>query len=170
MQQWQCNGDLNAQVFTLIPINSNNGIITYNIKTTTGLCLDIPSGEYKEGAAVQLWTCHDSSPHNEFTIQDTGSGVPPSFTIRPKADTRFCMDGGGSGTPTLLGYCNSQPRQTFTLLRDVPKKGCIKKSYGRGVGEPISSCRSGQEKNGALCYPNCPNGMYGVGEMIYVLG
>lgn len=40
-------------------------------------------------------------------------------------------------------------------------------SYGRGVGWPLSSCRSGQEKDGLLCYPHCSNGYYGVGPVCW---
>lgn len=44
---------------------------------------------------------------------------------------------------------------------------CWKDAYGRGVGEVITSCRDGQEKNGALCYPNCREGFYGVGPVCW---
>jgi cytolysin (calcineurin-like family phosphatase) len=42
-----------------------------------------------------------------------------------------------------------------------------KKSYGRGVGKPISSCPAGQDKDGALCYPACEAGMHGVGPVCW---
>ena len=44
---------------------------------------------------------------------------------------------------------------------------CAKKSYGRGAGKPLSSCGSGEEKNGALCYPKCSSGYYGVGPVCW---
>ncbi len=37
-----------------------------------------------------------------------------------------------------------------------PPAACTKDSYVRGVGTPLDTCPSGQEKQGALCYPNCP--------------
>jgi len=44
---------------------------------------------------------------------------------------------------------------------------CWKDSYGRGVGKPIHSCPSDQEKNGALCYPLCKENYYGVGPVCW---
>lgn len=44
---------------------------------------------------------------------------------------------------------------------------CWKDSYGRGVGKPIHSCPSDQEKNGALCYPLCQDNFYGVGPVCW---
>ncbi|CAF0848556.1 unnamed protein product [Brachionus calyciflorus] len=40
-------------------------------------------------------------------------------------------------------------------------------SYGRGVGWPLSTCKSGQELNGLLCYPQCSNGYYGAGPVCW---
>jgi hypothetical protein len=36
---------------------------------------------------------------------------------------------------------------------------CWKDSYGRGVGTVPTSCASGQDMRGLLCYDNCPAGM-----------
>ena len=44
---------------------------------------------------------------------------------------------------------------------------CWKDAYGRGVGKPISTCREGYEKDGALCYPKCKEGYYGVGPVCW---
>lgn len=44
---------------------------------------------------------------------------------------------------------------------------CYKESYGRGVGSPLSKCPRGFEKNGALCYPKCQSGYYGVGPVCW---
>ena len=44
---------------------------------------------------------------------------------------------------------------------------CWKDAYGRGVGKVITSCRDGEEKNGALCYPLCKAGFYGVGPVCW---
>lgn len=35
---------------------------------------------------------------------------------------------------------------------------CWKDSYGRGAGEPLSTCPSDKDKIGALCYSKCPSG------------
>jgi hypothetical protein len=44
---------------------------------------------------------------------------------------------------------------------------CWLSAYGRGVGKPISTCQSGQQQNGALCYPTCSSGYYGVGPVCW---
>lgn len=43
---------------------------------------------------------------------------------------------------------------------------CWMDSYGRGVGTVPDAC-PGEEKNGALCYPRCANGYYGVGPVCW---
>lgn len=35
---------------------------------------------------------------------------------------------------------------------------CWRRSYGRGVGVPLSVCQDGRERIGALCYSPCPSG------------
>ncbi len=45
--------------------------------------------------------------------------------------------------------------------------GCWLRSHGRGVGKVITSCREGEEKNGALCYPLCKDGYHGVGPVCW---
>ena len=45
--------------------------------------------------------------------------------------------------------------------------GCWKQAYGRGVGKAISACPSDKEKDGALCYPYCRDGYYGVGPVCW---
>ncbi|KXZ51418.1 hypothetical protein GPECTOR_12g380 [Gonium pectorale] len=48
---------------------------------------------------------------------------------------------------------------------------CTKDSFGRGAGYVVDSCPSGQEKQGALCYPKCPTdwqyGSYGILNTCY---
>lgn len=44
---------------------------------------------------------------------------------------------------------------------------CAKKSYGRGAGSPITTCRDGLERGGLLCYPKCKSGFYGEGPVCY---
>jgi hypothetical protein len=45
--------------------------------------------------------------------------------------------------------------------------GCWLKTYGRGVGKPLSTCSSSQEKNGLLCYPKCNTGYVGNGPVCW---
>jgi hypothetical protein len=42
-----------------------------------------------------------------------------------------------------------------------------KKTYGRGVGVPLS-CASKEEPSGALCYPPCKSGYSGIGPLCWI--
>ena len=44
---------------------------------------------------------------------------------------------------------------------------CWRDNYGRGVGEPLTTCAAGQEQNGALCYPECKEGFNGAGPVCW---
>ena len=55
----------------------------------------------------------------------------------------------------------------FMSLAVMVNSQCWKDSYGRGVGVPVSSCSSGYDKDGALCYPSCRSGYYGVGPVCW---
>ena len=42
---------------------------------------------------------------------------------------------------------------------------CWKKSYGNGVGKPMTICNDNEDKSGLLCYPKCQGGYVGVGPV-----
>jgi hypothetical protein len=46
---------------------------------------------------------------------------------------------------------------------------CYKKTYNRGVGEPLSTCQDKyyEERDGALCYPKCKDGYTGCGPICW---
>lgn len=44
---------------------------------------------------------------------------------------------------------------------------CYRQSYDRYAGVPLSTCTPEQEKNGALCYPKCPDGYGGAGPVCW---
>ena len=52
-------------------------------------------------------------------------------------------------------------------LIDQASAGCWKHAYGRGAGHVITTCREGEERNGALCYPLCKDGYHGVGPVCW---
>ena len=54
---------------------------------------------------------------------------------------------------------------TRTAAESAPV--CWKDTRTRGVGKPIHTCHNGDEKNGALCYPVCRDGYYGVGPVCW---
>lgn len=53
------------------------------------------------------------------------------------------------------------------LFGDAQPDICWRDSYGRGVGEPLSTCGAGQEKDGLLCYPACRDGFGGAGPVCW---
>ena len=56
---------------------------------------------------------------------------------------------------------------SLMLISIASASNCWKNAYGRGVGEVITSCPADREKNGALCYPWCKAGFYGVGPVCW---
>ena len=44
---------------------------------------------------------------------------------------------------------------------------CYKKSYGRGVGVPLSTCNNELVRYGALCYPKCESGYTAAGPVCW---
>lgn len=43
---------------------------------------------------------------------------------------------------------------------------CLKDTYGRGAGTPLT-CKSDEQRSGALCYPHCKEGYKGVGPVCW---
>ena len=90
------------------------------------------------------------------------------------APERRCKD--GDEKDGLL--CYPKCRSGFTGVGPVCWRGCegygrddgmfcAKPSpYGRGVGRS-PTCRDDEDKNGALCYPKCRSGYYGVGPVCW---
>jgi hypothetical protein len=43
---------------------------------------------------------------------------------------------------------------------EIQPEVCWLQTKGRGIGVPVSTCATGLEKSGPLCYPPCPDGDY----------
>lgn len=54
----------------------------------------------------------------------------------------------------------------FLIIYEVSGQ-CWLRSYGRGVGSPLSACPYGSDKSGLLCYPPCRRDYYGVGPVCW---
>jgi hypothetical protein len=69
----------------------------------------------------------------------------------------------------LLSQIKAQEELTYLMEEIVQeeKESCWVKAYGRGMGEPISTCRDGEEKDGLLCYPFCNEGYTGAGPVCW---
>ena len=59
--------------------------------------------------------------------------------------------------------------EVTSLERQVSNEDptCWKLAYGRGVGSPVHTCPSDEEKDGWLCYPLCREGYNGVGPVCW---
>ena len=93
-----------------------------------------------------------------------------------------CWQGCPSGYKDTGAFCDTLPH-IYAKGTSWCKGGCkpgynddgcfcrrhhvfAKQSYGRGVGVPLV-CASHLEQNGALCYPKCDAGFYGVGPVCW---
>lgn len=72
------------------------------------------------------------------------------------------------------GYDGVGPICWATCGADWSEKGgsdigayCEKNSYGRGVGDAVSACEPGWERQGLLCYEKCAAGYSGVGPVCW---
>ena len=54
----------------------------------------------------------------------------------------------------------------FSGPADQPRS-CWLKTYGRGIGHPLSACPAGKEKQALMCYDKCKEGYTGVGPMCW---
>jgi hypothetical protein len=62
-------------------------------------------------------------------------------------------------------------RWALKELHEANQPYCWRRSYGRGVGVPVSACPKGKEKDAGLCYPTCEDmgkeGWKGVGPVCW---
>ena len=56
---------------------------------------------------------------------------------------------------------------TALAQEDKDPASCWLKSQVRGAGQVLTHCRSGLDKDGALCYPHCNSGYTGVGPVCW---
>jgi hypothetical protein len=84
------------------------------------------------------------------------------------ANTSSCpwYDKCGVGLKKGCSKCPSGYSNDGCTCRRNPH-AFVKGRYDRGVGVIPSSCKSGEEKDGLLCYPKCREGWNGVGPMCW---
>mmetsp|Transcript_17308 Transcript_17308/g.31774 ORF Transcript_17308/g.31774 Transcript_17308/m.31774 type:complete len:691 (+) Transcript_17308:95-2167(+) len=90
--------------------------------------------------------------------------------LTPKCDSNEDLDGLLCYPKCRAGYDGVGPVCWQQCPSDFRDDGafCGKKSYGRGVGKiPRMHCGPNEELNGALCYPKCNSGYYGVGPICW---
>lgn len=101
------------------------------------------------GGGIVTGKTFDSGCYSKFPIKD-------GLLCYPRCGAGYGNYGSG---PVCWGLC--PPRTNNIGI------SCAKRSYGRGVGKPLSSCRATEERNGALCYKLCVSGYYGVGPVCW---
>lgn len=92
----------------------------------------------------------------------TSSTEKQTISFLPGRSVRYVKI---SAPGQYLSLAEVQVNAPETYL-DTEDDVCWMKTYGRGVGTIPDSC-PGQQKDGALCYPYCANGYYGVGPVCW---
>lgn len=146
-----------------------------------GLCYTPCKDGYKGVGPV----CWQSCPHGfrddgaycaKPKAYGRGAGYPWKFgdDLNDKGMRRRCLKAHPEGCEKsgaifypkckegfhAVGCCVCSPN-CLNGQKDIGVS-CAKKSYGRGVGKPLSRCPEGQDKDAALCYPQCKSGYHGV--------
>lgn len=122
---------------------------------------------YGRGAGLPMW-CRPGTEQNGLLCYPTCKagyhGVGPVCWEQCPAGTDLDVGPTCTRTPRIIRW-----EGWFIFRYPVMDWGWVhwKKSYGRGVGEALSHCRPGTEKNGALCYPTCKSGYSGVGPVCW---
>ena len=105
-------------------------------------------GPYGRGAGYAIWDKSKCQRRNKQGCEKNGLMYYPKCRIGFHA----------------VGCCICSPNCTAGQT-DIGVS-CAKKSYGRGVGEPLQ-CSSSQEQDGLLCYKKCKAGYDGVGPVCW---
>jgi hypothetical protein len=71
------------------------------------------------------------------------------------------------GPPLSSGDVTAINTWISTRIAGMKTPFCWRQSYPRGVGVPLSTCPSGTEKNGLLCYPTCKATYWGNGPVCW---
>ena len=130
---------------------------------------------YGRGAGHPLNACPADAPDKNGLLcypkcRDGYIGVGPvcwQDCTPLKAVGLLCV-----GSSTVQSSNNDIKRSCPLCLERMPdsttsyKKTFVRKSYGRGAGSAMV-CSSEYEHDGALCYPRCNHGYYGVGPVCW---
>jgi hypothetical protein len=95
-----------------------------SLANDVGLCVDVPWGEFKAEAPVQLWVCHYEAPQ-QWTLDPTGLIRHGEYCIDiPHGDTT-------DGTLIELWYCKDPPEENQQFVLD---HGRIRTYDGKCIG------------------------------------
>jgi C1A family cysteine protease len=129
-------------------------------------CSKCPDGYHNDGCACRVDAHVFGKPS-----YGRGAGRPlSSCSASSERDGALCYPRCQSGYKGVGPVCWAACPEGFhddgaTCRKDAQIVG--KESYGRSAGNPLSACRPGQERDGALCYAACPANMTGVGPVCW---
>jgi hypothetical protein len=130
-------------------------------------------GMADEGGAELALTTNDADDVDFCYLPSNGRGVGTIPTECPAGTEKngalcypLCQAGYYGVGPVCWQSCPAGMTDDGAFCRlDAHIVG--KPSYGRGAGTIPDACNPGDEKNGALCYPGCQSGFYGVGPVCW---
>jgi len=134
----------------------NKLTLTCAFLATTTLAMDV-DGHKGSNIVINI------SGYKDEESQEAGMDLTPTYDDFDDVD--YVDPDGFSGDITYPEI--EVPESSVPLLMSSGESNCWLRSYGRGVGKPISSCASDKDKSGALCYPKCRDGYKGVGPVCW---
>lgn len=96
---WDCHGERNQGWWHDPERGSLHSELSHD------RCLDVPSGDYAAGAALQIYDCH-GGPNQRFTGSADG-------TLSPVEAAGMCVTQSGSRAQLTLQPCDGSPQQRF---------------------------------------------------------
>lgn len=162
LQLWNCNGYGEGNAAQRLFYDRESKTVRNGYLKDMNKCVDIPNGDIKNGAKLQMWDCNGSDAQKFEYEEDSG-------VFRSTKNPNFCWDipGGNTanGSQLQLWECNGSAAQSFkhnpiwdytndglTCRRDPVTKSKIRSR----IGYAPTKCPSGKEKKKGLCYPICP--------------
>ncbi|KAJ4835005.1 hypothetical protein Tsubulata_029868 [Turnera subulata] len=143
----ELSGPLIAQPPTVIQQPVKRGGEGQRIRGPKGLCIDVPSGDYYDGAEVLLWPCKsDGDSQNQlWTFEEDGTITSNGF---------FClMPSIKSGCPTsqpnnylMISTCPDDPSGSFAQWKHDGSEGFI---LHRQTGLVLTAKSDAQGERGA---------------------
>src|SRR5450755_25666 len=127
--------------------------------------------ECPDGYADDGVICRKNVIINAKDSYGRGGGSPMGCGSGKEKDGALCYPSCRSGYsgvgPVCWAHCDPGYRDDGATCYKSLIHFYGKDTYGRGAGSALNSCDSGQEQNGALCYPKCKSGYSGAGPICW---
>ncbi|MEU2854141.1 RICIN domain-containing protein [Streptomyces syringium] len=119
VDQYTCVGQSNQRWF-VGDVTGRPPVYRFQISSDSGLCLDIPRGNKKNGTQLQLWTCNGSI--NQQFQMSCSSANETKCRIAPHGTSfRKCLSVKGGSTANnaalIIWDCNSAKDQSFRFRK-----------------------------------------------------